>query len=463
MAQYNAPSVTITAPISGNVLDAGKDVEFTVEVLDADGDITKVEYYKGEEVIGISSISPFSFTWQNAPIGLHELTAHVYDAAGHKSTSEKVTISIAINVPPTVNIINPVVQSVIQEGEDFEILVSASDSDGEIDKVVFYANGDLLGEDTTEPYQFNWINPNTGTYEINAKAIDNKGGSSSSQSISLKVNENPQVVIINPEVGSSSLPGASISISATANDNDGKVEKVVFMVNGNEIGESFSSPFTIDWNKPDAGIYELQVFALDNDGGKAEGEMVEIFVREPYAVQITTLTQDTIVTPQAIIPIVSEPVAGYEVTKVEFYVNENLASEDDAYPFEMDLVVGDAGTYQVYVKAFYEYSKSFESNVVTVSVDQVLSTAGMSIDEIDIQIYPNPTTDFTRISYQLNKSNDVGIALADLTGKIYYSQSISGNIGENIHQVNLNNLSSGIYLLRIETGQKRYIEKIIKQ
>ena len=43
-------------------------------------------------------------------------------------------------------------------------------------KVEFYADGNLLGEDTTEPYSYNWTSVGDGCYLIEAKAIDDIGG-----------------------------------------------------------------------------------------------------------------------------------------------------------------------------------------------------------------------------------------------------------------------------------------------
>ena len=48
----------------------------------------------------------------------------------------------------------------------------ASDADGTIAKVDFYANGTLVGTDATSPYSINWANVQAGTYSLSAIATD---------------------------------------------------------------------------------------------------------------------------------------------------------------------------------------------------------------------------------------------------------------------------------------------------
>ena len=64
----------------------------------------------------------------------------------------------------------------------------ASDSDGTISKVEFYANGTLISTDTAAPYEFQWANVPAGTYSITARAFDNHGVATTSAASSVTVN-----------------------------------------------------------------------------------------------------------------------------------------------------------------------------------------------------------------------------------------------------------------------------------
>ena len=60
------------------------------------------------------------------------------------------------------------------------INAAASDSDGTITRVDFYAGGTLLGSDTSSPYSFNWTGVAAGTYSLTAVARDDDGASTTS-------------------------------------------------------------------------------------------------------------------------------------------------------------------------------------------------------------------------------------------------------------------------------------------
>ena len=80
----------------------------------------------------------------------------------------------------------------------------------------------------------------------------------------------------------------------------------------------------------------------------------------------------------------------------------------------------------------------------------------------NIQLYPNPVEDILTIQLELlEESKFVVISIIDLKGKIIYDNSVL--IGEKklFHKINLSDYSSGIYLLKIENEQTKYIQKIL--
>ncbi len=64
---------------------------------------------------------------------------------------------------------------------------SASDSDGTIASVEFYANGTLLGTSTAAPYSATWRSPQPGRYGVYAVATDNQGAVTASSSMAVLV------------------------------------------------------------------------------------------------------------------------------------------------------------------------------------------------------------------------------------------------------------------------------------
>jgi 3-phytase len=98
------------------------------------------------------------------------------------------------NQPPVVSISSPTHNSSFVLGQLVVIEATASDSDGTIVKVDFFANNNKIGEDTTSPYSFTWTPPNTGTYNLTARATDNAGATTTSASVSINVTTGTTVI-----------------------------------------------------------------------------------------------------------------------------------------------------------------------------------------------------------------------------------------------------------------------------
>jgi endoglucanase len=95
-----------------------------------------------------------------------------------------------INEPPTVAITSPSVNSTATEGTPVEVNVTAGDVDGTVTKVAFYANGSLLGTDTSSPYTQSW-NPTSGSYTLTAIATDDSGATKTSAGVAVTVSTLP--------------------------------------------------------------------------------------------------------------------------------------------------------------------------------------------------------------------------------------------------------------------------------
>ncbi|MGM0601122.1 MAG: Ig-like domain-containing protein, partial [Candidatus Rifleibacteriota bacterium] len=82
----------------------------------------------------------------------------------------------------------------VEVNNSLTISASASDSDGTISKVEFYAGSTLLESDQSEPYSYAWTPATAGDYNLTAKAYDDKGDSKTSTAVSITVNSPPASV-----------------------------------------------------------------------------------------------------------------------------------------------------------------------------------------------------------------------------------------------------------------------------
>ncbi len=85
--------------------------------------------------------------------------------------------------------------------------------------------------------------------------------------------------------------------------------------------------------------------------------------------------------------------------------------------------------------------------------------SGQSIENNEIQIYPNPSTGFVNIRLR-SKINDVTIRVNGINGEanFFHEWKYQGNI-----ILDLSSHPKGIYLLTITTQDKVFTEKVILQ
>ena len=93
------------------------------------------------------------------------------------------------NPAPTVAITSPTNTAKFSAGASITINATATDSNGSVTNVTFFANGtNNLGSTTNAPYSVTWNSVPEGTYALTAVATDNQGASTVSAGVSITVN-----------------------------------------------------------------------------------------------------------------------------------------------------------------------------------------------------------------------------------------------------------------------------------
>jgi hypothetical protein len=286
------PTVSITAPANNGSFTAPASVTISADASDADGSITKVEFYNGTTLLASDTTSPYSLSWTVATAGNYSITAKATDNSGATTTSAAVAITVKAptSTPPTVSITSPVNNATYTSPASITISATAADADGTVSKVDFYNGTTLLGTDATSPYSFNWINVATGNYVITAKATDNTSLAVMSAGISIVVKAPvpPTVSITAPANNATYTSPASVSITANAADADGTVSKVDYYNGTSFIGSSAVSPYSFNWTNVGGGTYTITAKATDNSGSVSTSSPVMITVNNPIPSPITS-------------------------------------------------------------------------------------------------------------------------------------------------------------------------------
>ncbi len=74
-----------------------------------------------------------------------------------------------------------------------------------------------------------------------------------------------------------------------------------------------------------------------------------------------------------------------------------------------------------------------------------------------VNIYPNPVSDFMKIN--LNEITDANVIITDATGRIIFNNNFSNT---DLIEVNVNDFVSGMYLVKINTGNRIITGKFVK-
>ncbi|MFM2586794.1 chitinase C-terminal domain-containing protein [Vibrio sp. TBV020] len=173
------------------------------------------------------------------------------------------------NELPTASITSPTSTDNIVEGDVITLSADAVDSDGSISKVEFKLNGAVIAESLTSPYSAIWT-ATAGNHQITAVAYDDKGAQSTDSNVSIVVTSaNPDNVAPSIEMTLSSASvelGSVVTLSATASDTDGTVDKVDFYVAGSLVGTVSTSPYTLEYTTTQSGNLSVYAKATDNLG-----------------------------------------------------------------------------------------------------------------------------------------------------------------------------------------------------
>ncbi len=193
------PFVIITSPTNGTALFAPASFSLQASSSDSDGTVNQVEFFQGATSLGVDTNILFSMFVNSLAAGNYSFSAVATDNLGAKATNT-ISLTVASNVAPTVSITSPTNNASFLAPTDLTFTANASDTDGTITKVEFFAGTNQLGEDLTSPYSLVWSNVAAGTYSLTARATDDQGTATSSAVVMVAVTNTPAnpVTILNP-------------------------------------------------------------------------------------------------------------------------------------------------------------------------------------------------------------------------------------------------------------------------
>jgi endoglucanase Acf2 len=176
------PNLKVILPLTSTTIDGSASTESAAKVLT----YSWTQNY-GPTVVLFSDATAANSTISGLAEGTYSLKLTVTNTDLVTDSDELlILVTNTANALPTVSLVTPANNTTFTEGKPVSITANASDFDGTIQQVDFYQGTTLISTDTTAPYLATW-NPVAGNYTLIAKATDNNGDSSTSQTVNVTI------------------------------------------------------------------------------------------------------------------------------------------------------------------------------------------------------------------------------------------------------------------------------------
>jgi hypothetical protein len=80
---------------------------------------------------------------------------------------------------------------------------------------------------------------------------------------------------------------------------------------------------------------------------------------------------------------------------------------------------------------------------------------------IQLQVYPNPANEYINVSFIVDETQQVKISLRDAAGRVVYNEATDAVAGFNNLQIDLSNLSKGVYFVQLQTASSSENTRLI--
>jgi subtilisin family serine protease len=368
-----APSVAITSPASGASVEGT--VSIQAEASDERG-VTRVEFFRNGTLLGSDTTAPYGMNWDSRSVwrGTHTLTAKAYDAANNVATSAAVTVTV--DNAPTVVLTAPASGGLV--GIWATVSASATD-DGAVARVEFYADGALIGTDTSSPYSVSWNTATlpSGAHTLTAKAYDNGGRVGTSAELVVNTDSTPPGVALTSPAQGMHVRG-TVTLEATASDNQA-VDSVHFEANTLWLGTDSTSPYTKQWDTTGLeGAYTLKALAYDRAGNLATSAGVQVIVDNTApTVAFSAPAQSALL--RGTVQVTATASDNQAISRVEFYDDTTLVGTATTAPYSVnwDTTASPSGSRTLWAKA-YDLAGNVQQVSRAVTVDNSAPTVAIT-------------------------------------------------------------------------------------
>ncbi|MFZ4542614.1 MAG: glycosyl hydrolase family 18 protein [Saprospiraceae bacterium] len=487
----------ITNPVHNGNFTLPTDVTINVKVNTLGVPVSTVNLYINGTILKSIDVAPYQFVWTKIATGTYTISAEAITTAKTSIVATPVTINILpklVNIPPTSEISQPVQNSNYIAPAQILIVANAADVNGYVSKVDFFAGSILIGTDYIPPFMTNWNAAIPGTYSITATATDNHGASTASKPVQIVVKANaPPICSIQAPIQNQTYQApANVLINALANDSDGIVTKVDFYNGSQLLGTKNVAPYSFSWQNVSPGSYVILAKATDNKGGIGVSSSVTITVQNAGA-SCSQYQNYVEAAPYSTTSIVTNNGGVYKCNIPGWCSGAGWAYAPGTGTAWQDAWTKTGNCTQVIpdcslVNAFSTTS-SYQTGAVVKNISQVYScnipswcssspsfyapgtgsawqqawtllgpcpngSSRIRFDsnQGDLLLYPNPANESIFLKIPDLAAGTISIKVMDVNSRVVLEKDYKADAGDFIQEINISNLTSGIYEIQVETS-----------
>jgi chitodextrinase len=281
LERIELPNISLISPTNNQIFDQGDPIGLMVMFEGDDKAVEKVEYYRGNQLIGTTTKNPFSFDWKSAPVGRHRIKAIAYGGQpATKKETEIINITVDAKSSQVFSITSPIRNARSYEGMNLTIRVQLPESSRKIKNVEYFRGNQRLGFSSNDPYNFTWRDIPSGEHNLVARLNYEDGTRIISSVVKILVDEGelPELTldyhILNDEEDSLQF----VRLFAEFENFKFDLQEVRFVLDGRVIGKAEKEPFAWDWKNIKPGEYKARAIAIDVYGNRINSEEILVIV-----------------------------------------------------------------------------------------------------------------------------------------------------------------------------------------
>ena len=346
------PTITISSPNDGDIFDTDT-ITVTWSGSDSTTGIDHYEIYDNGNAVDTNiPASQTSYTLTGLGDGSHTIEVRAVDGAGNTG-SDSVSITVDTTAP-TVTITSPS-DGAILDNSTVVVQWSGSDATTGIDHYELYLDGSPV--DTNIPSSQNSYTLSglgDGSHTIEVRAVDG-AGNTGSDSVSITIQEPPEVNIESPTEDQSSgeayVGGDTVVVSWSGSDNSGIDHYEVSVDSGSWTNIGLSTNYETTFSTE--GVHNITVRAYDENGNYDEDVIQVVVDWSDPSISLTCPSAMTSDSGTASIQVTwsgSDAVSG--IDHYEIFVDGSWINVGNVTSYNIDTSSMSDGIYAVFVRAF---------------------------------------------------------------------------------------------------------------